>query len=151
MNSFLFLQKNHLQDAQKLRKWKKQIYVSLMPSYFMDIQNLNKSILRISFVTKSCKDICDRPVLAELFWYQFLFTKSLIFFPGGPRLKLHLLTCLIFLFIWMTVFHDRGLNLLLTGWTIKIGTHSFDLSCSHDRNPPNFNTKFLFYYTELSF
>ena len=38
-----------------------------------------------------------------------------------------------------------------TGCAIKIGTHSFNLTCSHDTYPSNFKTTFICYYTELSF
>ena len=38
-----------------------------------------------------------------------------------------------------------------TGSSIYIGTHSFNLTCSHDRYPSNFKTTFICYYTELSF
>ena len=45
-----------------------------------------------------------------------------------------------------------GINLRdCTGWSIKNGSHSFNHTCSHDRNPSNFKTVFICYYTELSF
>ena len=40
---------------------------------------------------------------------------------------------------------------LYTGSFIYIGTHSFNLTCSHDRYPSNFKTTFICYYKELSF
>ena len=38
-----------------------------------------------------------------------------------------------------------------TGCAIKNGTHSFNHTCSHDRNPSNFKTTFICFYIELSF
>ena len=38
-----------------------------------------------------------------------------------------------------------------TGCAIKNWSHSFNHTCSHDRNPSNFKTTFICYYTELSF
>ena len=38
-----------------------------------------------------------------------------------------------------------------TGCAIKNWWHSFNHTCSHDRNPSNFKTAFICYYTELSF
>ena len=38
-----------------------------------------------------------------------------------------------------------------TGCSIKIQSHSFNHTCSQDRNPSNFKTTFICYYTELSF
>ena len=47
--------------------------------------------------------------------------------------------------------HFFTLSLWITGSSIYIGTHSFNLTCSHDRYPSNFKTTFICYYTELSF
>ena len=44
-----------------------------------------------------------------------------------------------------------GAAMPFTGCAIKNGTHSFDYKCSYDRNPSNFKTKFIFYWTEPSF
>ena len=38
-----------------------------------------------------------------------------------------------------------------TGLPIKICSHSFNLTCSHDRDPSNLKTSFICLYTELSF
>ena len=38
-----------------------------------------------------------------------------------------------------------------TGCAIKNWSQSFNLKCSHDRNPSNFKNTFICYYTELSF
>ena len=52
---------------------------------------------------------------------------------------------LVFLIKWKN-FIERW-----KGCAIKIGTHSFDLTCSQDRYSSNFKTKFICYYAELSF
>ena len=49
---------------------------------------------------------------------------------------------------WMTSFL---LSKIHTGSAIKNWTHSFNQTCSHDRNPFNFKTKFICFYIELSF
>ena len=129
MNSFFFLQKNHLQDVQKLQKWKIQPYFSLMPSYFMVIQNFNRSILWIPVGAKPCKDICDTLVLTEIFWYNFSFTmlaRALVLSSGGPGFKHNLLPFLIFLLTWeKQVLHEKEINLLLIHrayiyWSLKL-------------------------------
>ena len=47
--------------------------------------------------------------------------------------------------------HKNLHRAVCTGCAIKNGTHSFNHKCSHDRNPSNFKTTFICYYTELSF
>ena len=38
-----------------------------------------------------------------------------------------------------------------TGSSIYMWTHSFNLTCSHERSPSNFKTSFICYYTEFYF
>ena len=43
------------------------------------------------------------------------------------------------------------LTYVCTGCAIKIGTHYFNLSGSHDVNSSNFIATFIYFFTELSF
>ena len=43
------------------------------------------------------------------------------------------------------------MKLVHTGCSIKIRPYSFNHTCSHDKNPSNFKTALICYYTELSF
>ena len=40
---------------------------------------------------------------------------------------------------------------VFTGCAIKNWTHTLNYACSHNRNPSNFKTTIIYYYTELSF
>ena len=49
------------------------------------------------------------------------------------------------------MFFQRGTVGPYTGCAIKNWSHTFNHTCSNDRNPSNFKTNFICYYTELSY